>query len=187
MMNSKTPYLRRSLATAVLAAAMLLGWFAPQARAQYSESEIKAAFILNFAQFSKWPAKAFADADGQFTIAIFGDDSLGGALEKTCRGQSVGGRKVVVKRTRRLDDLKNCQIVFVSRSDSGRLEEILANIQGANVLTVGESDRFARQGGAFGFVMDKDKIRFEVNPGAARRAGVEVSSRLLKLGIIVGS
>ena len=64
---------------------MILTWLAPQAGAQYSESEVKAAFILNFAQFSKWPAKAFAESGTPLTIGIFGDDSLGGALDKVCR------------------------------------------------------------------------------------------------------
>lgn len=166
---------------------MILTWLAPQAAAQYSESEVKAAFILNFAQFSKWPPKAFADSDAPLSVAIFGDDSLGGALEKVCRGQNVGGHKVIIKRTRRLEDLKNCHLVFVSKSESGRLDEILSSVQGASVLTVGESERFARKGGAIGFVMDGDKVRFEINPGAAQRGGVEVSSRLLKLGKVVSS
>jgi hypothetical protein len=167
--------------------ATILAWLTPQATAQYSESEVKAAFILNFAQFSKWPPKAFAESDSPLTIAVFGDDSLGSSLEKVCRGQNVGGRKVSIKHTRRLEDLKSCQLVFVSKSESGRLGEILSSFQGANILTVGESDRFTRQGGAIGFVMDGDKVRFEINPGAAQRAGVEVSSRLLKLGKVVSS
>jgi hypothetical protein len=164
--------------------AMILAWLAPQARAQYSEAEVKSAFILNFAQFSKWPSKAFADADAPLTVAVFGDDPLGSALDRTCRGQDVGGRKVIIKRTRRLEDLKNCQLVFISRSESGRLDEILSTIQGGNVLTVGESDRFTRQGGAIGFVMEGDRVRFEINGSAARRAGIDISSRLLKLSVL---
>ena len=186
-MNSQTPRLSRRLAAALLVVAMILGWLAPRASAQYSETEVKAAFILNFAQFSKWPPKAFADAGASLTIGVFGDDSLGGALDKVCRGQSIGGRKITIKRTRRLEDLKNCQLVFVAQSESGRIGEVLSGSQGAAILIVGESDRFARKGGAIGFVMDGDKVRFEINPGAAQRNGVEISSRLLKLGKVVSS
>ena len=186
-MNPLTKRRGKCPAAALLAVAMILGWLAPQASAQYSETEVKAAFILNFAQFSKWPPKAFADSDGSLTIGVFGDDSLGGALDKVCRGQTVGGRKIIIKRTRRLEDLKNCHLVFVAQSESGRIGEILSSSRGASILLVGESDRFARKGGAIGFVMDGDKVRFEINPGAAQRNGVEISSRLLKLGKVVSS
>lgn len=171
----------------VLLAAMILGWLAPQVMAQYSESDVKAAFILNFAQFSKWPAKAFADSGAPFAIGILGDDSLGGALEKVCQGQTVGGRKITIKRARRAEDLKECQLVHVSKSEKGRLGEILPLLHSSNILTVGEGDQFTRQGGAIGFVNDGDRVRFEINPGAAQRAGIGFSSRLLKLGKIVSS
>ena len=97
------------------------------------------------------------------------------------------GRKIIIKRTRRLEDLKNCHVVFVAQSESGRIGEIVSGSHGASILLVGESDRFARKGGAIGFVMDGDKVRFEINPGAAQRNGVEISSRLLKLGKVVSS
>ena len=186
-MNFLTPRNSRCRATVLLLAAAILGWLAPPARAQYSESQVKAAFILNFAQFSKWPPKALADGDVPFVIGIIGDDSLGSALDKACQGQTISGHKISIKRSRRLEDMKACHLVFVSKSETGRLGEIFSSLQGTNVLTVGETERFARQNGAIGFVMEGEKVRFEINPGAARRAGVEISSRLLKLGKIVSS
>jgi YfiR/HmsC-like len=150
--------------------------------AEYSEYEVKAAFLGNFIQFVKWPAKAFADAGSPFTICIVGSDSFGGALERAVAGQTVGGRKVAIKRSRRPDDLRSAQVVFVCKSERGRIGEILGGLQGANVLSVGESDDFARQGGVINFVMESDKVRFEVNTGAAQRAGLELSSKLLRLG-----
>lgn len=186
-MNFLTSQNRKCWAVVLTLVAAILGWLAPPASAQYSESQVKAAFVLNFAQFSKWPPKALADGDVPFIIGIIGDDSLGSALDKACQGQTISGHKISIKRSRRLEDLKTCHLVFVSKSETGRLGEIFSSLQGASVLTVGETEHFARQSGAIGFVMDGEKVRFEINPGAARRAGIDFNPRLLKLGKIVSS
>ena len=151
--------------------------------AAYSEYEVKAAFLFNFVQFVKWPA----GFNGPVTIGILGDDPFGGALEKTIQGEVVNGRKLAVKRAKAVADLKGCQIVFVSNSERGNLAAILPALAAANVLTVGEQEGFVKQGGAIGFTAGGEKVRFEINNGAAQRAGLEISARLLKLASRVGN
>lgn len=158
-------------------------------RAQSSvagEYEIKAAFLLNFAKFVTWPSSAFSSPDAPLTIGVLGSDPFGGALNRVVNGARVSGREVRVARVGSAADARKCHIVFVSGSDSGRAGEILAGLQGSSVLTVGEDAQFARQGGVINFVIQSGKVRFEINAGAAKRAGLKVSSQLLKLGIIVG-
>ena len=152
------------------------------ARAQYGEYEIKAAFLSNFTQFAKWPAKAFSDPGAPFSLGILGDDPFGSSLEKSVQGQSVAGRKITIRRARRAEDLRSCQLVFISKSERARIAEHIAGLQGASILTVGETPQFTGQGGVIGFTMEGDKVRFEINSGNAQRAGMEISSRLLKLG-----
>lgn len=189
--SPKACRMRKSLLVGTVIRVLLLGtvWTAGfggrEGRAQsaaYSEYEIKAAFLFNFAQFVKWPASG-----GQMTIGILGDDPFGGALEKTVKGESVDGRKLTIRRARKAEDLKGCQIVFVANSEGGNLNAILAALAGANVLTVGELDDFVKQGGAIGFTSSGGKVRFEINTGATQRAGLNISSRLLKLASRVGS
>lgn len=151
------------------------------ARAQYGEYEVKAAFLSNFTQFVKWPAKAFADPGAPFAIGIIGDDPFGSSLEKIVQGQSVAGRKITIRRSRSPGDVRGCQIVFIAKSERGRIAELIAGLQGANILIVGETEQFTRQGGAIGFTMEGDKVRLEITSGNAQRAGLELSSRLLKL------
>ncbi len=172
--------LRSWLTTALV----VLGSFAtlaPPARAQYSEYEVKAAFLANFTQFAKWPATALGDPGAPFSIGILGDDPFGGALEKLVRGQTVSGRKIVIHRGRSAEDLRACQVVFISKSERARVADSLAALQGGCILTVGETDQFTRQGGVIGFQMQGDKVRFEINASAAQRSKLELSSRLLKL------
>jgi hypothetical protein len=55
-----------------------------------------------------------------------------------------------------------------------------------SVLVVGESEGFARAGGVIGFTVEGGTVGFEVNRAAAERAGLTISSRLLKLSRVVG-
>ena len=161
---------------AVLVLAFLA--FEPRVLAQYSaqEYEIKAACLIHFAQFVKWPK---ALPEGQPSIGILGEDPFGGALERL--GQMNVGR------SQRLDDLKGCQILFISRSERSGIGEILAGLRGTNVLTVSDMDDFARKGGIIGVLIEGGKVHFEINPDAGQRAGLEISSKLLRLGKIVNS
>ena len=165
--------------------AMALAFLAalpPQARAQVSEYELKAAFLSRFAEFVTWPSKAFSGPGAPIVIGVMGDDPFGGALEREVKGKTVSDRKVVIRRVRSTDDLKNCHIAFISNSERSRFGEIVASLGGTNVLTVGDTEQFAQQGGAIGFKMIGAAVRFEINNGAAQRAGLALSSRLLKLG-----
>lgn len=129
------------------------------------EYDLKAEFLCKFVQFVKWPK------GGNGTIGILGDDPFSGKLQG----------KLKVKHSKQPEDLKGCQIVFVSKSERGNVSGIIAALGEGNVLTVGDSAGFASQGGVIGFMMDGDRVRFEINTGAARRAGLIISSKLLQL------
>jgi hypothetical protein len=152
-----------------------------------NEYHVKAAFLFNFPQFVEWPASAFRKSDLEFRIGILGDDPFGSVLEETIRGEKVHDRKMTVQRSSQLDALKNCQILFISKSEKSRLNEILTALSQEAVVTVSEVDGFARRGGVINFFLESGKVRFEINPAAARRKGLKMSSQLLKLGKIVES
>ena len=176
------PILRVLLLGAVWAAGFG-GWEVRAEGPVYSEYQVKATFLFHFAQFIKWPPTSGT----QLTIGILGDDPFDGALDKIIQGENVDGRKLAIKRARRADDLKGCQVVFITNSAQGNINAIIATLAGANVLTVGEQEGFVKQGGTIGFTTGGEKVRFEINTGAAQRAGLEISSRLLKLASRVGN
>lgn len=149
------------------------------------EYQIKAAFIFNFAQFVQWPDQAFSSSDSPFYIGILGDDPFGSLLEKTIQGESIDQHKLVVRRSQSFEDLKNCQLLFISKSEEDHLSEILSKVDTRPVLTVSEMSRFCQNGGAIGFYLQGNKVRFEINPRAAQRGGLKISSQLLSLGKIV--
>jgi len=151
------------------------------------EYQIKAAFLFNFAQFVEWPSTAFENADTPICIGILGADPFGSALDETVRGETVRKRKLIVLRSQRLEDLKNCHMIFISKSEESRLQKILEEIQSKSVLTVSETPDFANRGGILNFYLDGNKVRFEINPAVAQRKNLKLSSELLNLGKIVKS
>ena len=150
------------------------------------EYQIKAAFLYNFVKFVDWPGEAFGDASVPITIGVLGEDPFGVALQ-SIQGKMVRGRRLVVKRFEDVQDLEPSHVLFISSSEKERVTQILEKVRGSSVLTVGEMTRFAELGGIINFIIRKNEIRFEINVGAAERAGLRISSQLLKLANVVGS
>lgn len=177
---------RRRLLPAVLL--LLCGLAAPPARAASStEYQLKAVFLFNFAQFVEWPARAFPEADSPLVIGVLGDDPFGAALDQTVRGEVVNRRPLVVQRYRRVEEALGSHILFISHSESARLDQILASLRGRNILTVGESDAFALRGGMIRFLTANNKLRLRINMTAVQAGELTISSKLLRPSEIVSS
>ncbi len=146
---------------------------------------IKAVFLYNFAQFTTWPESAFDGPKAPFVIGVLGKDPFGTALDATVKGEEIGGRPIEVRRYRTASEIKNCQILFISASEQDRINPIIDSLAKKPVLTVGETERFALNGGMIRFLAENNKIRFRINAEAAEKAGLTISSKLLRLAEIV--
>ena len=171
-----------------LACAILVG---PLARADSavrtdaaarSEYEVKAAFLYNFARFVKWPR---VEPRAPLEVCILGEDPFGPTIDDTIGRKTLRDRKLKIARLARIEEADGCHILFISSSERGRLGWILRNAKGTGALTVSEIDGFAESGGMIRLWMDGKKVRFDVNPDAARDAGLEISAQLLKIARIV--
>ncbi|HZE88863.1 MAG TPA: YfiR family protein [Verrucomicrobiae bacterium] len=149
------------------------------------EYQVKAAFILNFVRFVEWPPPADGAPGRPLEILVLGNSPIDEPLQETLRGQTVMGRPLTVTRIEGNDRVDGCHILFIGRSESPRLDEILKRLQGRCILTVGEAEGFAEAGGVINFTAEQNKVRFEINPDAAQRAGLRISSKLLSLARIV--
>ena len=147
------------------------------------EYQVKAAFLFNFAKFVDWPPHKFNEPDSPLIIGIIGDDPFGALLEEAVQDKQINDRSVMVQHIATMEELRKCHIIFVCRSESDRLGPILAEVRGDNVLTVGETDKFISKGGMINFVMVGDKVRFQINDSAARRAGLKISSQLSSVAL----
>lgn len=144
------------------------------------EYQIKAAFLFNFANFVEWPDEAFAGDGKYFIISIVGNNPFGGALA-ALKGKTLKGRNVVVRYCKEAADARNSHILFISGSEQGNVNHIVKSLKGSPVLTVGDQEGFCQAGGMINMINVDSRIGFEIDVSAARRAGLQVSSHLLKL------
>ena len=153
-----------------------------------SEYLIKAGFIYNFAKLVEWPTASFAQPDSPIVIGILGEDPFGATLDRIVADKKINGRGFAVKRvkwSRDFKDLRDCNILFVSSSEKEHIESVIDAMKGLPILTIGDAPGFAKRGGVMNFVLEDNKVRFEVNVEAAKHADLTISSRLLTLAKIV--
>jgi hypothetical protein len=156
------------------------------AQRTFDEREIKATFLFNFAQFVEWPAGSFADPQAPFVIGILGDDPFGSRLDDVIRGEAIKNRPLVVTRFHSGDDIGACHILFVSSSERSQYAGIFQALRGRAILTVGDTDGFATSGGMIRFITESSHVRLRINLGAAQRAGLTISSQILRVADLVG-
>ena len=104
-----------------------------------------------------------------------------GAVSGGIEGRALQGRSVSIKRNPRTDELKSCQIVYVTDLEERRQVEALRAVRGLPVLTIGDVEGFSEVGGMIGLGATAGKVSFEINNEAAQAVGLKISSQLLKL------
>ena len=162
-------------------ALLLCGVRVPVQSAPAAEYQLKAVFLFNFAQFVEWPANAFPDGNAPLVIGVLGQDPFGGYLDEAVRGERANSRQVVVQRYRRVEDVKNCQVLFISRSESDRLDQIIARLKYRKILTVADSAGASGRGVMIQFVTAQNKIKLRINVEASKADNLIISSKLLRL------
>lgn len=157
----------------------------PAQAAVSKEYQVKAVFLFNFAQFVKWPAQAFPEAKTPLVIGVLGEDPFGDYLDELVRGEIVNNRSLVVKRYNRVEDIGPCHVLFISQSETHNWRKIFADLNGRNILTVGDIENFVPSGGMIGFASDKGKVRLKIDVETAEASGLTISSKLLRSAEIV--
>jgi uncharacterized protein DUF4154 len=145
-----------------------------------TQPALRAAFLYNFAKFTEWTSDG--SASGPLKICIVDDSAVEGALSDLVGGSTINGRTVVISRGVRP---RACHLLYLGDVDRDRAVAILDELHGAAVLTVSDGHEFVRLGGIVGLFVDEGRMRFAINPDAAQRAGLRLSSRLLQLAKIL--
>lgn len=154
------------------------------AAAESKEYEVKVAFVYNFAKFTEWPATATAD-DSELNLCLAGNGSFGKVLF-SLQGREVHGTKLNIHKVEDITDLGDCQILYVSRSEAGRVDSLMDAVTGKEgLLSVSDIEGFTHHGGIIELKVIDNKMRFAINLRAARQANIILSSKLLRLATTV--
>ena len=185
------PFARRAALRRWLPLIVLIGVtsFSADARTAppVAEYQVKAAYLFNFGQFVEWPAQAYDSPSAPFVIGVVGEDPFGNTLDKVIAGESLGGRPLVVRRFRNIEDISACNILFIGRSEAGRLDQTLKAMKGRSVLTVTDITGAERRGAIIVLVNDNNRIRMRINVAAAKASNLVISSKLLRPAEVVGN
>ncbi len=167
----------------LMALAMVMAFArVPQARANDAlEHQVKAAFLYNFAKFVGWSQGTFESETEPLRLCIIGDSPFEGSLEAVLKGRTAQGRELKLATAGEVTDPSSCHVAFVPANRDAQVAQILQDLRGNGVLTVGESDAFAAAGGIIKLYLDDKKVRFDVNIRRSDEEGLKISSQLLKL------
>lgn len=143
--------------------------------------QVKAAYLLHFAQFVYWPKQPGADASTPLVFGVLGPDPIVAILQKTVAGKNVGNRPVEVKQFTSAEQIDRCDILFLPHTAAKRAQGVLVTVSGRPVLTVSDREGFSASGGMIEFLLIEDSIRFAINNTAVERAGLKLSSELLRV------
>jgi hypothetical protein len=147
------------------------------------EYRLKAAFVLRFPQFVEWP-RAVLDRRPAIDVCVLRPSPFGTALAQLLEGQNVAGRPFRLHEITQPVQVDDCLVLFASADAPGR-SAILRRAATQPLLTIGDTPGFLDEGGIVSLRVVGTHIRFEISDVAARRAGLRLSSQLLRLALDV--
>jgi hypothetical protein len=166
---------------ACFALGLLLLMPLPAAAQDVTEPALKAAFIYNFAKFTEWPGDVMTTA-GPLVFCVLGNPAIGDALERAVQGRMLSGHSIEVSRAESAGQPRaGCHILYVSGITAEQATKLVAGLRDAPVLTISDVSGFTQLGGMALFFFKHGQLRFSVRVEAARRARLQISSRLLAL------
>jgi len=144
------------------------------------EYHVKAAFLYHFSNFVDWPASTFKATNGHLRICVLGKDPFGQSLDATLANKSVRDHPFEIRRNPPTTELQHCHLLFLAASVSSQIQAIRHQVAKENMLTIGETLDFIRQGGMVQVFFDNQKIRYAVNIDIVNQTNLKVSSKLLR-------
>jgi hypothetical protein len=148
------------------------------------EYKFKAAFLYHFTLFVEWPSNVFVEAKSPLVIAILGENPFGIELDQGLRDKVVNGHPIRIRMVQSAAEARtNCHLLFISSSEKKNQAQIFQELQGASVLTVGETEDFTQAGGMIKFLQIEKRIRFQINDEAAKKSGLMIRAKLMELAV----
>ena len=173
----------------ICAACWLFAGAIPIAMAADSTEDVnllKAAFIYKFSLFTQWPESALNEKGAPLLLCVAGEDDLAAALGQL-KGKIIKGHSLGIHTIKDTQIPNSCHILYVASSERKNLLALIKSVNSQPILTISELPKFANTGGIFEFYRENGRIRFVINLGSARKAGLEISPKLLSLATVIGA
>lgn len=186
----KHGYPPRALPVFLICAVALFTLKNVEAQGSNRIDQVKAAFVLNIVRFVSWPVDSPDSPKNQMQLCLYRDNPMHQAMA-TIEGEEVGGRMIEIRQIRHLVANESCNILLISSNDLHAFNSEVASGFTSPMLTItdltdADSTAQSRRGILVALVRNGTRIGFEVDLEKVRRAGLRMSSELLKLATIVG-
>lgn len=154
---------------------------AAAANDQYSEDQVKAAFLFHFAAYAEWPPGVLGE---EITFAVLNAETVARELELFAHDRTLHDRPVRVRRIRSILELRGAEVLFVGSGQNRRLPQIIAAVKTPTLVVTDVPDGLPA-GGMINFQTVGRRVRFEIAVAPAQEAGLNLSSRLLSAAMRV--
>ncbi len=153
------------------------------------EYSLKAVFLERFTRFIDWPETKMPEHDNQsFVIAVIGNPQFANLLSDIYQKKKIKGKQVIIQNIDQIEKMDNPNLLYIAPHSNQKLSVILEQARRIPVLTIADTDGFAKKGVMINFYMSKkNKIRFEINERAIKDSGLHISYKLLSVAKIVQS
>ncbi len=170
---------RRRAVLAALACAALLPQLSARAQGMALENQVKAAYLYKFASFTEWPAGTFARPDSPLLIAVAGNDAVARELEQIVAARTVAGHPVQVRRLKPGDSPAGVHMLYIGALERAAAAALLAQARSLPVLTVSDADDGLALGAMINFLIDQERLRFDVALRQVALGRLRISARML--------
>lgn len=148
----------------------------------YSESEVKAVYLEKFTHFIDWPSgNNNEDTSKPFIVGFVGNNDIANIFKEKFAAQKLKDKKVEVLGISDLNEIKRCNMLFISKSNIRHIDQILSYTKNKPILTVSDDIQLSQKGVLIILFKRKDHIYFNIDKNAAEKSGLYISTLLLNL------
>lgn len=175
-------FLNRLVIKAIICFVSIFSFSSFQGQKEYNEATLKARFIYNFTKYVEWPNERYL---AHFVIGIYGTSDVAEALKQVCANRKIREKDIEIRIINNPEDIRKCDILFIPKNQCTNLKKILEFVEDKEVLVITEEKGMALKGASINIIEIEEKMRFELNESAIKRAGLKVSGQLITLAILV--
>lgn len=145
-------------------------------------SSKQGALLYYFSKFIQWPESSAGDV---FVIGVYGDVDVYNSVSKAMEGKLIEGKQVLIKRFSSINQIGDCEVLYLTPNKSSSFYRIEDVLKSKNTLLITQKEGLGARGGHINLTVVDGRMKFELNKSQISKAGLKVSSTLIKQAIIL--
>lgn len=144
------------------------------------KNDLKAAYLYKIIKFIEWPENAFSAPDSTFNLCVIGENPFEtyfyGLMD-----QKIQGHTLHIEHRSTYEKLTECHMLYIAIAEKPIVIKLIKQLQYLPILTISDSPNFVKNQGMIGFIVQKNRIGFEINLNAALSSHISIRAELLEV------